>query len=218
MIANYKLTLMACFVVCSLSNAMEKETDDCKNTDDCNNKKNIVNTIEIFGKKLIKHGVFPLYLFIKDENTTNDPLTSYKLVASSTANSATKKITGSKPKSNIDSRPKQGVGGVQSRINEKLVRLRSLGRKVFVKNGIVDQVAVEQLIRAFDHFFIVDQIMIAQLKDDGALINKKNANLVYSLITEWKEKYLDDLLSDTSEDHKTELEELSKNCYTTLTH
>ena len=98
----------------------------------------------------------------------------------------------------------------KSHINQKLASLRYLGRKVFVKNGIVDQVAVEQLIRAFSQKNIVDQIIVAQLIDGGALINEKNANLVCSLIAECKEKYLDNLLSATPKDQKPQLEKLSK--------
>ncbi len=193
---------MGLFVVCSLSNAMEKDTDGCNNT------KNIVNTVESIGKKLIESGVSPLNLFIKIkvEKTTNDPPTGYKLVAIST----TKKITGSKPKSNIDNRPKQGVGGGQSRINEKLVRLRSLGCETFVKNGIVDQVAVEQLIDAFAPRNIVDQIILVQLVEAGTSVNPKNVIPVIFLINKCKEKYLSKLLSDTTKNQKKQLKALSK--------
>ncbi len=127
---------MVLFVVCSLSNAMEKDTDGCNNT----------------GDKL--------------------------------------------------------------RIDGKLAKLRRLGCKVFIENGIIDRRAVLGLLDAFAKYGIVDQAFLHLLAScENVSINKDNIDSFLCLFSSKKEKILDDLLSGTPENHKLLLKDLSEKSY-----
>ena len=97
------------------------------------------------------------------------------------------------------------------RIDGKLAKLRRLGCKVFIENGIIDGRDVQGLLDAFAKYGIVDQAFLHQLAScENVSMNENNRNRFLLLVAPRKENILDNLLSSTLESQKSLLKELSE--------